>query len=83
MNIFFLFIYHQEECYGRERKCFLMFLMFLIPDKFQYWCFLFLPQVSVLFLKELFLIKQRVVLVCFKGECPGSARYLLHQPWEK
>ena len=22
-------------------------------------------------------------LVCFIGECPGSARYLLHQPWEK
>ena len=22
-------------------------------------------------------------LVCFIGECPGSVKYLLHQPWEK
>ena len=48
MNVFFLFIYHQEECNGRKRH---------IADKFQYWYFLFLPQISVLFLTELFLIK--------------------------
>ena len=56
MNVFFLFIYHQEECNERERKY--EFLVFLISDKYQYWCFLFLPQVSIPSHIELFLIKK-------------------------
>ena len=82
INVFFLFIYHQEECTGREKM--------LIS------CVSYSRQIPVLvfliFATNFSTVSYRAVsykktcslnLVCFIGECYGSARYLLHQLWEK
>ena len=83
VSVFFLFIYHQEEFNGRAKKFY--FLVFLIPDKFQILVFLiFATNFSTVSYRAVSYKKTcSLNLVCFIEECPGLARYLFHQPWEK
>ena len=71
MNVFFLFIYHQQECNGRERENvnFLCFLFQTNPTNFG----------TVSYRAVSYKKTCSLNLVYCIGECPGLARYL----WEK